>query len=159
MKHIEFKKIIQFRGENLAYEAKCLLKSHSISIFFQFLLLFIPIIIWTISLNSELSDVWEIIWFLTSILALVYYLFYWKNSQLYKEYGEKYISLHNDLKTYYIGNNYSEDGLNQYKIQQDLINDKWKPNTHFFSLFIVNLMIEKEMISWNEKELWWNNKT
>jgi len=152
---MSLKKNIQQKGENLAYEAKCLFKSHSISIFFQFVLLLFPIIIWAFSLKYELCSIWEVIWFLTSILALIYYLFYWKNTQLYKEYGERYISLHNDLKDYYIGNDYSVNEFNKYKSKHNKINDKWKPNVHFFSLWCVNLTIEKEMLSWNEKTLWW----
>lgn len=150
------KEIIQDRWQNLAFEAKCYLKSHTISMFFQFILLFIPIVIWTFALKYTISGILEIIWFLISILGLLYYIFYWKNTQLYKEYGEKYISLHNELKEYYKAGNYSNEEFNKFKVKHKLINDLWKPNTHFFSLYIVNMTIEKEMTSWNEDTLWWN---
>ncbi len=150
------KNAIQQLWESLAYEAKWFFKSHDLTNFLQFLLLLIPIIIWAITLKYNVNEYIVLSGYLISLFALIYYIYYWKDTQLYKKYWEEYITLYNDVRnTYKMKSEIEQKEIDNFYKKRDKINNECKPSLHPFAKYIVDKTIEKEMKYWNESIVWW----
>ena len=160
------KQQLQNIWENLAFQSKIFFKSHDIAIITQILLLSLPLILTLFSFYlswcewSNLSRTLDYFAFWTSIIALVYYTYFWKNSELYKSWWEKYLVIYKEVENYFKTNKESykkEDIENFIKKQNKIWVDLNKPNIHLLSKKLVDRTIEKEMKYWNEDVVWWKS--
>ncbi len=151
--------------ENLAYQSKIFFKSYDLSIWIQIMLLWLPILVTVISFYlssktdtfSRITHLLDYISFTLSILALIYYAYFWKNTELYKSWWENYLVLYKEVENYFkINSVYSTDEIERIvKKQNDLWIDVNKPNKHFLSKYWTDWVIENEMRYANEKDVWW----
>ena len=151
--------------ENLAYQSKIFFKSYDLSIWIQIILLWLPILITIVSFYlsskadtfSEITNLLDYISFTLSILALIYYAYFGKNTELYKSWWENYLVLYKEVENYFkINSVYTTDEIEKIvKKQNDLCIDVNKPNKHFLSKYWTDMVIENEMKYANEKNMWW----
>ncbi len=143
--------------ENLAYQTKCFFKSHDIAVNMQQLLLSGPIILTIISFYMWGFKLLDYISFTLSIMALCYYIYAGKNTELFKAWWEKYLVLYKETEQYFkLNSSYDEGKINQIvKKQNELWMDNSKPNIHIFSKYWTDKVIEKEMTYGNESVVWW----
>lgn len=94
---------------------------------------------------------------LVSIFSFWYYLYFWINTNLYMIYWDKVLLLYKKVHSYYLSTTeYTVDEINSFlNVREELIQDKNKPNVHFFAKYFVAKNIEKEMLYWNEEIVWW----
>lgn len=158
MKNI--KSSLQNVGENLAYQTKCYFKSHDLAIFIQILLLSIPITLSLYSFYLGWSKCLDYISFWFSVLSLVYYMYFGKNTELYKIWWEKYLILYKKAENYFKNNsNYKKTEIDKLlKLQNNLAQDSNKPSIHVLSKWWTDKVLEKEMKYANEKHVWWRLK-
>ncbi|MDD3119814.1 MAG: hypothetical protein PHF46_00185 [Candidatus Gracilibacteria bacterium] len=158
------KRQLQNIGENLAHQSKIYLKSHDLSIFLQLSLLSIPLILTLISFYlsgcstiDNLSKILDYFSFGISILALIYYVYFGKNTELYRSWGEKYLVLYKEVENYFKLNlNYEVSIIESFIEKQNQLGlDNNKPNIHFCSKKWTDKVIEKEMKYGNEDVVWW----
>ena len=164
------KEQLQTTGENLAQTAKQYFKSHDLSIWIQIWLILIPLILSLISIylwgesSSDKYSSWikilDFISFFCSILALVYYVFYWRNTELYKNWWERYLSLYKKVENYYrswwpYDANIIQSFINE---QDNLLLDNSKTSFHIFAKVWTDRVLEKEMKYGIEDVVWWRKK-
>lgn len=150
------KTLLQNLWENTAFQSKMFFKSHDVTLIIQFLLLIIPSILWIISLS--ICDCNNTYWLdlsasILSIFALVYFIYFGKNQEIYKERWEKYIKLYHDIEFYYKGNEwkYNISQIEKFKEEITKLNMEKKIPCHSFIKWLVNWKIDQEMTYWNEK--------
>lgn len=148
------KKLLQNFWENVWYNAKMFFKSHDITKITQFLLLFLPAALWTISLS--LSNDFKILDIISAILwifALAYFIYYGKNQELFMEWGEKYLDLYHEIEVYYKNNNsYDKEKIEEFRKKIWTINQEKKPEYHFFAKARVEKVMDKEFTYQNENK-------
>lgn len=151
------KKQLQNIWENLWFQTKIFFKSHDLSIRIQFILLLLPLILTLISFYYDWNKILDYFSFWFSIFALVYYLYFWKNTELYMSWWEDYLVLYKEVENYFKSKwDYDENIVNDFiKKQNKLWKDNKKPTTHLFAKKWVDKTIEEEMKYWNEKVVWW----
>jgi hypothetical protein len=150
-------KQLQNIWENLAFQSKIFFKSHDLSIYIQFSLLWIPLFLTLISFYCSGIKILDYFSFSLSVLALLYYCYFWKNAQLYMSWWEEYLSLYKQVENYFRWQSeYDDKIINKFILSQNkLWKDSNKPNIHFYAKKWVDKTIEKEMKYWNEKVVWW----
>lgn len=158
----KFKKQLQNIWENLAYQAKNNLKSASIANFLQIFLLILPLWLKLISFYYNRGDkctwcTWlDYFSFFISILAIVYYAYFWRNTELYREYGEKYLTLYKEVERIYKEDNNNADLLKDVQEKQVKLNeDLHKPMIHIWIKWYIDKTIEEEFKYANEDVVWW----
>lgn len=151
------KKQLQNIWENLWFQAKIFFKSHDLSIGIQFSLLVLPLLLSIASFYLGGVKLFDYLSFTFSILALAYYWYFWKNSELYMSWWEKYLTIYKKTENLYRSTKkISKEDVKWLNIMEEsLCLDKNKPATHPFAKIWVDLTIEKEMKYWNEKVVWW----
>lgn len=157
------KKQLQNIWENLAYQTKGYFKSHDLAERFQISLLLLPIILTLISFYfswyawTNISKILDYLGFWISLIAIIYYTYFWKNTELYMSWGEKYLALYKEVENYFKWNSQYESSIIQDFIerQNQLWLDNNKPNIHFWAKKWTDRVIEKEMKYWNEDVVWW----
>jgi len=151
------KKQLQNVWENLGYQTKIYFKSHDLAERIQFSLLLLPLILTLISFYLSSNKILDYMSFWFSILALVYYSYFWKNTELYMSWWEKYLLLYKEVESYFkLNTDYDSNKIKEFiKKQNKLWIDKNRPNNHFFSKKWTDIVLEKEMKYSNEKIIWW----
>ena len=152
------KKLLQNIWENLAWQSKILLKSSSVSNNIQILLLLIPMLLWLFSFYFNGIKLLDYISYFISILAIIYYTYFWRNTEFYRSYWEKYLFLYKEVESYYKLKKSiydKEDILKFRKLEGELNLDLNKPFAHPFIKWLVSKTIEKEIKYSNEEKLWW----
>lgn len=151
------KQQLQNIWENLWYQCKIFFKSHDLAIRIQFFLLLIPLLLTLVSFYQSWNKMLDYLSFGCSILALVYYSYFWKNTELYKSWWEKYLVLYKEVENYFkLNSTYEINKIEGFiEKQNQLWLDNNKPNTHFLSKYWTDLVLEKEMKYWNEEKVWW----
>lgn len=154
------KKQLQNIWENLAFQSKMFFKSHDSSIKWQIWLLILPMWLTLISfyLNGWCcAKMLDYISFWLSNLAMIWYMFFWKNTELYKEYWEKVLQLYKEVENYYkTKEEYNANDINNFIEQQKILNTgQYKPSVVPWSYAKVVKTIEKEMGYANESVVWW----
>lgn len=164
------KRQLQTIGENLAQTSKQFFKSHDLSIWLQILLILVPMALSLISIylwgesNSasyaSLIKKLDFLSFFFSILSLSYYVFYWRNTELYKDWWERYLVLYKKVEHYYRSWwPYTNTEITVFVNEQNnLVSDNTKPIFHIFSKLWTDWVLEKEMKYANEKVVWWRAK-
>lgn len=150
------KKLLQNQWENIWFNAKMFFKSHDITQRLQIMLLFLPTALWVISLALDGLKLLDVISLIISIFALVYFIYYWRNQELFMEWWEKYLELYHEIETYYKSNaEYSEAKIEQFKKWISLLNNQKKPTYHMFVKWWVERTMDKEMTYANEDKPWY----
>jgi len=150
----DLSKVLQNYWENAGYNAKMFFKSHDITIRLQFFLLLLPTVLWIISLSicngcKVLDIISSILW----IFALVYFIYYGKNQELFMEWGERYLDLYHKIESYYKNNaSYDQQRIEDFKEKMSVLNQEKKPEYHFFAKFWVEKVMDKELTYQNEKK-------
>lgn len=141
--------------ENLWFQAKCFFKSHDLSQRIQIILMILPFLLGWISLAFVVPKIIDFIAFFFSILALVYYIWYWRYAELYMEIWEKYMVLYHDIEMYFkTAKNYSVTKVKYFTDSSNSINNSKKPPIHWWAKSRVDRIIDKEMKYWNQKKVW-----
>ena len=152
----KLKKLLENKGENAIFQWKMFLKSYDITRITQFLLLFIPSVLWICSLFSKwdtiiIDSISLILWF----FSLAYFIYYWSFQESYKEWGEKYMSIYHKFENYYkLETEFNKNEIDNIIHELNLLNEQKKPWFHFFAKWYVDRTIEKEAKYWNEKKPW-----
>ncbi len=150
------KKLLQNQWENVWYNAKMFFKSHDITQRMQIVLLFLPTTLWVISLAMDGVKILDVISLITSIFALVYFIYYWKNQELFMEWWEKYLDLYHEIESYFKTNNtYEKIKLDEFMNKISSLNNQRKPSYHMFMKGWVEKTINKEMTYANEDKPWY----
>lgn len=154
------KKQLQNIWENLAFQSKMFFKSYDSSINWQILLMILPMWLTLVSfyLNGwDWAKILDYISFWLSILAMVWYMFFWKNTELYKEYWEKFLQFYKEVENYYkTKEEYNANDINNFIEQQKILNtEQYKPSVMPWLHSKVAKKIEKEMGYANESVVWW----
>lgn len=152
----KLKKLLQNQWENVWFNAKMFFKSHDLSQIIQFSLLSLPFVLWIISLSCcEWFKILDILSLILSVFALIYFINYWKNQELFMEWGEKYMELYHEIETYYKGGNYSHEQIQVLKDKISVLNREKKPAYHIWAKKIVDKTMDKEMKYANEEKPWY----
>lgn len=152
----QIKKLLQNLWENVWYNAKMFFKSHDITQRLQFILLFLPSALWVISLAMDWIKILDIIILILWIFALVYFIYYGKNQELFMERWERYLELYHEIESYFKLNKiYEEDKIEELKLKISLLNKEKKPNYHIWVKNWVENTINKEMTYANEEKPWY----
>lgn len=151
------KKQLQNIWQNLWYQSKMFFKSHDLSIRIQFILLLLPLLLTLISFYLSSNKLLDYFSFWFSIIALWYYLYFWKNTELYMSWWEEYLSLYKNVESYFKSEEtYDKNIISKFIDEQNkLWKDNRKPNIHFFTKKWVDKTIDEEMKYWNEEVVWW----
>jgi len=153
----DFSNVLQNLWENTGYNAKMFFKSHDITIRMQFSLLFLPTVLWIISLSlCEGCKILDVISAILWILALVYFIYYGKNQELFMAWGEKYLNLYHEIESYYKNNNsYDKQIIEDFKDRISVLNQEKKPEYHFCAKVRVKKVMDSEFTYQNEKKPWY----
>lgn len=153
-------RLIQNKGENLAIQHKMFFKSHDLSSYIQILLLALPILFSLYSLVYWWDRGMKNLDFFSmaiSIMALIYFMNYWKNQELYMEWGEKYLILYKEIETYFKKWDLSEVWIQDFDLRLNELNCLKKPAFHIWSKLWTDLVVEKETTYSNESHPWWKS--
>lgn len=148
-------RLIQNKGENLAIQHKMFFKSHDLSLFIQISLLAVPILLSLYTLAYWGVKALDFLAMALSIVALVYFINYWKNQELYMEWWEKYLLLYKEIETYYKKWDFSEDWIEEFDQKINEVNCLKKPASHFWAKLWTDRVVEKETTYSNETQPWW----
>lgn len=152
----KIKKLLQNQWENAWYNAKMFFKSHDITQRLQFILLFLPSALWVISLALDWLKFLDVISLIFWIFALVYFIYYGKNQELFMEWWEKYLDLYHEIESYFKANKiYEENKIEEFKSKISILNKEKKPNYHIFVKNLVENTIDKDMTYANEEKPWY----
>ncbi len=149
--------------ENLAFQSKMFFKSHDLAIIIQIISLGIPIILTLISFYlswwewTNISKILDYLSFWISVIAIVYYTYFWKNTELYKYWWEKYLVIYKEIENYFkTTEEYTKEEIEKFVNKQNIVSlDLNRPNLHIWSKIWVDNVIDKEMKYWNEDVVWW----
>ena len=142
--------------ENTWYNAKMYFKSHDLSQIIQLTLLFVPVALSIISLSCSWMKLLDIISTILSVFALVYFIWFWKNQELFMECGEKYLELYHRIENYYKNNNtYDNWIIEDFNKELSDLNIQKRPEYHIFAKIWVEKTIDKEMTYSNENHPWY----
>lgn len=152
-----YEKNLQNIWENAWYNAKMYFKSHDLSQIIQLTLLFIPVALSIVSLSFSWVKLLDIVSTILSLFALVYFIWFWKNQELFMEWGEKYLELYHRIETYYKSYTSTYDNwiIEDFNKELSALNIQKRPEYHIFAKIWVEKTIDKEMTYSNESHPWY----
>ncbi|EKD44781.1 MAG: hypothetical protein ACD_71C00007G0003 [uncultured bacterium (gcode 4)] len=147
--------LIQNRWQNLALQHKSFFKSHDLSLFIQIGLLITPILLSLWSLTYDGPKYLDFIAMCLSIFALIYFINYWKNQELYMEWWEKYLVMYKEIETAYKQRGFTTDWLLEFDVRLNILNTLKKPPFHVWAKVWADHVVRKETMYANENKPWW----
>lgn len=156
------KRILQNQWENVGLSAKIYFKSHDLSKWAQPLLLFIPSLLSIISLGCDWIVFLDVASIIFSFFALIYFIYFGKNQELFMEWWDKYLVLYHEIETYYKKNKQSwmfeEAKIDEFKDKITDLNQQKRPEIHWWAKIWADKRMEKEMTYANEDTPWYKDK-
>lgn len=155
----DLRKIIQNQWQNVGLTAKIYFKSHDLVMCIQPLLLIVPFVFGVISLCSkDWNKFLDASGLVLSFFALVYFITFGKNQELFKEWWEKYLVLYHEIETYYkktSSGDFTKEEVDMFTTKINSLNEQKRPEVHWFAKKWADSVIDKEMTYSNEKQPWY----